>query len=236
LEISRFSNLHRIEPQTTEMLAGDPVHAEMEQVDDVEMKMDAAAPEATTNAPVGKDLLAASLFPELDAPAGPSHTVDDVIRDLSQDMSQDMLDWSDEEGQTSSFAIGTSGTSAPQSIAPGSFQPKPKPKPTPVPRELTKKDQDDGNFLALMKVFYQRLFPFKKYYQWLSYGNGESLLWLAIESSKCSLIQLISSSQDLLFEPRVQFHALRGHLLAVPVVQGRRGTQAGNRPSLPREN
>ncbi len=38
------------------------------------------------------------------------------------------------------------------------------------------KDDAEGNFLAHLRVYYQRLFPFKEYYRWLSYGEGTSSL------------------------------------------------------------
>jgi hypothetical protein len=30
----------------------------------------------------------------------------------------------------------------------------------------------DWNFIDQLKIYYQRLFPFKEFYHWLSYGNG----------------------------------------------------------------
>jgi len=34
------------------------------------------------------------------------------------------------------------------------------------------KNDADGNFLAHLRVYYQRLFPFQQYYRWLSYGES----------------------------------------------------------------
>jgi len=31
---------------------------------------------------------------------------------------------------------------------------------------------DGDQFLGYLRVFYDRLFPFKTFYRWLSYGNG----------------------------------------------------------------
>jgi hypothetical protein len=35
--------------------------------------------------------------------------------------------------------------------------------------------QEDIHFQLLLKAFYQRLFPFKEFYKWLSYGGGIKL-------------------------------------------------------------
>lgn len=193
---------------------------------DAEMEPADAQVDAGPAKEAPKGDLAASLFPELDAedraPAGAADLADDAVKDLSQDLSRDMLDWSEDEAEPGR----SNGTGAP-AVGPGSF--KPKPKPAQVPREIIKKDVDDGNFLALMKVFYGRLFPFKKYYQWLSYGNGASTVdaaFLLLMESKCS-------PQDVLSAPGVQFYAPRRYLYSIPVFQRCRGTQAGHSPDVP---
>lgn len=206
------------------MLAGEPVDAEMD-VADAEMATTPQAPDQSSSAKAASAPdLALSLFPELDAAQS------DAVKDLSQDLSQDMLDWSEDEADAGSSKVGTTGPTT-ADIVPGSF--KAKPKPVPVPRELTKKDVDDGNFLALMKVFYQRLFPWKKYFQWLSYGNGGESgfrnlgrilailhpILLVVLSYTMVFVSTFDgrSSQDLLPSPRIQFYPLRRHLPAFPI-------------------
>ncbi len=37
---------------------------------------------------------------------------------------------------------------------------------------LRSMDLDEGDHSQLLRVYYARLFPFKRFYRWLSYGNG----------------------------------------------------------------
>lgn len=108
----------------------------------------------------------------------------------------------------------------------------------------------------LLNQYYKRLFPYKYFVQWLSYGGGKGIygiigssikhfkfdLWRKFGFSKLHIgrwfwltlsLCWFLSAQDLFCAPRILFHAERWRLLAVSIVCGSTRTGEGNIETKP---
>lgn len=92
-------------------------------------------------------------------------------------------------------------------------------------RSLSRLQSPDDDPVFLLRLFYQRFFPYKQYFHWLNYGTGklsslQDFLW-RINMSTC---------RDLpkLHPPRIQFHIAIWYLHPIQLIPGYRHDEERN--------